>query len=348
MKQSTQSLDLETLAPYLNSKIDNFGKIIKCDKFSVGQSNPTFKLTTNSGRYVLRRQPPGKLLKSAHAVDREYRVMNALRNTSVPVPRVYHLCEDIEVIGSKFYVMDFAEGQQFINPALEEIEKSRRAEYYYAVVDNLAALHKLDIIELGLEDFGKGDNFFQRQIELWIRQYRAAETETRNSMETLIKELPIRLAAIIESDPALHNQKTLTHGDYKFDNLLFKVGSPELLAVLDWELSTIGHPLADLAYLCMNLRLPQQAITRGLAGVDLAAEQIPEEAALIARYCTQRNIDVIHDMPFYIAFSFFRLASICQGVYHRAISGNASNEQGKSAGAVTQSLADMGVSLLQN
>lgn len=339
MSQSTQTLDLAVLAPYLKDNIENFGEITDCKKFSIGQSNPTFLITTDSQQYVLRRQPPGELLKSAHQVDREYRVMSALKATAVPVPNMYHLCEDKSVLGSMFYVMGFANGTQHANPRLETIDKEDREGYHFAVVDNLAALHSLDIAELGLEDFGKGTDFFKRQIELWTRQYRAAETETRKDMETLIEALP-RL------QPEDTGEKTLTHGDYKFDNLIFKKDSSELLAVLDWELSTIGHPLADLAYLCMNLRLPQTSLSKGLGGIDRTAEGIPSETMLVERYCAQRGIPNIENLNYYIAFSFFRLASICQGVYKRAISGNASSEQGKSAGMVTDALAAMGVEAL--
>ena len=339
MTTDTQTLDIDVLNKYLSKKIDGFGPITAAKKFSIGQSNPTFLLSTDTGKYVLRRQPPGELLKSAHAVDREYRVIDALSGTGVPVPRVHHLCEDRSIIGSQFYIMDFADGTQYANPNLEGVAKEQRKDYFFAVVDNLAVLHSLDIVELGLEDFGKGDNFFSRQIDLWTRQYRAAETDDRPDMESLIQKLPEQL-------PKDDGAKTLTHGDYKFDNVIFKKDSAELLAVLDWELSTIGHPLADLAYLCMNLRLPQTSLAKGLGDIDLAAEAIPTEEELVARYCKQRGIDSIPHLNFYIAFSFFRLASICQGVYKRAISGNASSEQGKTAGEVTNALAAMGVQAL--
>lgn len=201
-------------------------------------------------------------------------------------------------------------------------------------------MHELDIVDIGLETFGKGTDFFKRQIDLWIRQYRAAETETRSNVERLIEELPKLL-------PADDGAKALIHGDYKFDNLIFHKDQPKILATLDWELSTIGHPISDLAYLCMNLRLPTDAqVSIGLAGIDREANGIPSEQALIDRYCEKRGLPTINNMNFYLAFSFFRLASICQGVYKRAISGNASSERGKFAGAFTDRLAQLGVELL--
>ena len=286
MSDPTQQLDTNLLDDYLSTALPELGKIIESKKFGIGQSNPTFWFKTNTGEFVLRRQPPGELLKSAHAVDREYRVMHALRDTAVPVPRVYHLCEDRDVLGSKFFIMDFANGEQHANPALESVEKENREGYFYEVVDKLAALHKLDIKKIGMEDFGKGDNFFSRQIELWTRQYRAAETDNRPDMETLISKLPELL-------PADDNTKSLTHGDYKFDNVIFAKGEPRLLAILDWELSTIGHPMADFAYFLMNLRLPQMAMTKGLGGMNLKEECIPHESELITRYCQQTESPLV-------------------------------------------------------
>lgn len=340
MTGQAQQLDIELLNRYLSDKINDFQKIIEYKKFSIGQSNPTYLLNTSNKQYVLRRQPPGELLKSAHQVDREFRVMQALYNTAVPVPRMYHLCEDREVLGSQFYIMDFANGKQHANPTLTDVDKSERADYFFAFIDNIAVMHNLDLVEIGLDDFGKGTEFFKRQIDLWIRQYRAAETDTRPNVETLINELPKLL-------PVDSNERVLIHGDYKFDNLIFEKDKPKILATLDWELSTIGHPISDLAYLCMNLRLPaDQGVSTGLAGIDKAAHGIPSEQALIDRYCEKRGISQINNMNFYLAFSFFRLASICQGVYKRAISGNASSEHGKSAGEFTEILAKLGVELL--
>jgi len=340
MNNQAQQLDIDLLNRYLIDKIEGFQNIIECKKFNIGQSNPTYLLNTPSRQYVLRRQPPGKLLKSAHQVDREFRVMQALYTTAVPVPQVHHLCEDRDVIGSQFFIMDFANGTQHANPTLLDVDKSERADYFFALVDNIAAMHNLDLVEIGLDDFGKGTDFFKRQIDLWIRQYRAAETDPRANVETLINELPKLL-------PADSNERVLIHGDYKFDNLIFEKDKPKILATLDWELSTIGHPIADLAYMCMNFRLPaDKGISKGLAGIDKAACGIPSEQALIDRYCEQRGLSAIDNMNFYLAFSFFRLASICQGVYKRAISGNASSEQGKLAGEFTDVLAKLGVELL--
>ncbi|MBT8115030.1 MAG: phosphotransferase family protein [Arenicella sp.] len=339
MPETIKEIDVATLGAYLEKNIDSFHGLKELIKFDVGQSNPTYKLVAQSGDYVLRRQPPGELLKSAHQVDREYRVMNALRDTDVPVPVMHHLCTDKSIIGSMFFVMEFANGKPILDPALTDIEKARRADYYMAAIDILAAIHSVDLVATKLSDFGKGVDYFARQTALWTKQYRLAETDQRDDMETLIEWLPANL-------PTDDGQVTLTHGDYKFDNMLFAPGNPRAIAVLDWELSTLGHPIADLAYFCMCLRMPSSGVVLGLGGVDREELGIPTEDALLNRYCTTRGLDGIPHFNTYLAFSFFRLASISQGVYKRSKMGNASSERAVFAGEGARQLAAEAIKLI--
>ncbi len=338
MSGDAHALDVERLSQYLERHLEGFQGPLTARKFPGGQSNPTFLLTARSGEYVLRRQPPGPLLKSAHAVDREYRVLKALSRTAVPVPRPYHLCEDREVIGSLFYVMARVKGRVFWDPALPEVARSSRAAYHEALVDNLAALHAVDVDAAGLADYGRAGNYFERQIAVWTKQYRASQTDHHAGMERLIAWLPANCVAD-EGPPSL------VHGDYRIDNLIFDAQGPKLLATLDWELSTLGNGLADLAYLCMCLRLPPDAPIRGLAGEDRAALGIPDEAALVARYCALRGMPGVPHWSFYLAFSYFRLAAILQGVKRRAQEGNASARNAPEMGAMAYTLADAGASL---
>ncbi|NND81743.1 MAG: phosphotransferase family protein [Gammaproteobacteria bacterium] len=339
MSAPTNDIDIAALGAYLEQQIDSFHGLRELIKFDVGQSNPTYKLVADSGEYVLRRQPPGELLKSAHQVDREYRVMHALADTDVPVPPMYHLCEDRDVLGSMFFVMGFAAGEQFIDPRLPPIDKADRKDYFYAAIDTMAAIHDVDLGAVGLSDFGRGVDYFARQTALWTKQYRAAETDNKPDMETLIEWLPANM-------PADDGQLTLTHGDYKFDNMLFVRGQPQVLAVLDWELSTLGHPVADLAYFCMCLRMPSSGLVLGLGGLDLKELGIPGEEQLLARYCSTRSIDDVPYFNTFLAFSFFRLASISQGVYKRSKLGNASSEKAVFAGEAARLLAAEAVKLI--
>lgn len=332
-------LDHLKLAAYLEQHVAGFNNLNQIEKFSVGQSNPTFLLHADSGKYVLRRQPPGELLKSAHMVDREFRVMHALENTDVPVPTMYHLCEDKDILGSLFFIMSFVDGEMLADPALPKVSKDRRASYHHKVIETLAAIHNVDLDEVDLADYGKGGQFFERQIGLWTHQYRSAETELLDDMETLINWLPANL-------PQDDGQVTLIHGDYKFDNMLFVKGQAKVAAVLDWELSTLGHPIADLAYLCMGFRIPSIGLMTGLGGLDRDELAIPEESELVAYYCQMRQIEKIEHWNFYLAFSFFRLASICQGVYKRSLGGNASSEHAADAGKAAKILAKLGVELI--
>ncbi|MDX1515213.1 MAG: phosphotransferase [Woeseiaceae bacterium] len=339
MPRDIETLDTASLGRYLEQHVPGFHGDVDAEKFAHGQSNPTYLLTAASGQYVLRRKPPGKLLKSAHAVDREFRVIAALADTDVPVPRAIHLCEDDDVIGSMFYVMSFVSGRIFQDPALPELDTADRGAIHDELVRVLAALHDVDVAAAGLGDFGHPGNYFERQTGRWTKQYRAAETARIDAVEALIDWLP---ANVPPDDGAVG----LIHGDYRIDNVIFHDSEPRAVAVLDWELSTLGHPMADLAYYCMCLRLPRDAGVNGLAGLDLAALGIPDEPAVIARYCTLRDIDGIDHWPFYLAFSFFRLASICQGVYKRALDGNASNARAEQMGRTVEPLAAAGVAMI--
>jgi aminoglycoside phosphotransferase (APT) family kinase protein len=339
MTNTHQQLDVARLARYLEDHVPGFEGPVDAEKFAGGQSNPTFLLKARSGRYVLRRQPPGELLKSAHAVDREFRVLTALSGSAVPVARPYHLCEDRDVIGSLFYVMSFEDGRIFWNPALPELPQPDRAVCYDAVLQTMAALHDVDVDAVGLTDFGRPGNYFERQIGVWTKQYRAAETERLDAMEALIDWLP-------NACPVDTDRPTLVHGDFRIDNLMFERDSYRVKAVLDWELSTLGNPLADLAYFCMCLRLPSDGHIPGLAGQDRVALGVPQEVQIVARYCELRGIEPIRDWHFYLAFSFFRLAAIAQGVKSRALKGNASSAAALRVGEMAGRLADEAVRVI--
>jgi aminoglycoside phosphotransferase (APT) family kinase protein len=329
----------EVLAEYLRHHVPGFFGPLAITKFPGGQSNPTYKLDAASGRYVLRRKPSGQLLASAHAVDREFRVLAALHGMGVPVAKPLHLCSDVSVFGTMFYVMEFLEGRVFWDPALPDLKAPQRGPIFDALIDTLAAIHKVDVELVGLSDFGKPGNYFARQIGRWSEQYRASETQQIPAMETLMTELPSRC-------PADDGVVALVHGDYRIDNLLFDDVAPRVRAVFDWELSTLGHPLADLGYLCMALRLPRNPSLPGLAGLDRAELGIPDEATMLARYSAATGRAIPADWNFVLAFSFFRLAAIAQGVAKRAQQGNASSTQAAQAGAMTTVLAQMGVGVL--
>lgn len=328
--------DPATLAEYLSAHLPGFTGPVKVEKFTDGQSNPTFLLNTDRQHYVLRRKPPGQLLASAHAVDREYQLLKGLQGTRVPVPTPFLLCMDESVIGSQFYVMSHEPGDIFWDPALPGQTQGDRRGRYYALIDTLAALHDVDHHAAGLGDFGRPGNYYARQLDRWARQYRAAATGRIPEMETLIRWLEARL-------PDDDGQHGLIHGDYRLDNVIFHSGEPRIRAVLDWELSTTGHPLADLAYYCMALRMPREGEMRGLQGLDRERLAIPGEAELVRRYCQNRGLEGISHWPFCLAFSFFRLAAILQGVYQRGLEGNASSERATRMGRLVEPLATMGL-----
>ncbi len=316
----TQHLDTQAVASYLRDRLPGFDAPIEARKFEGGQSNPTFLLKTGAGNYVLRRKPSGQLLKSAHAVDREFRVQRALFDTDVPVAAVHVLCEDPNVIGSDFYVMDHIAGRNFNEPSMDGLTRPDRT----AIIDDmnrvLAALHEVDIDAAGLSDFGPPGHYLERQVGRWSKQYRASQTEDLPDMNALMQRL-------VEDMPEDDGQRTLVHGDYRIDNMIFEETGTNCLAVLDWELSTIGHPYADLASVIMQWQLPAGAQGRGLQGVDRDSLGLPSDSAFIAAYCARRNIAGIDDFGFYLAFCFFRMAAIIQGVLRRALDGNASNPE---------------------
>lgn len=335
MQTAVDTLDAKTLGPYLEANVDGFSGLRAIEKFADGQSNPTFRISAASGDYVLRRQPPGELLKSAHAVDREFRVMAALAASDVPVPRVLHLCEDREFIGSLFYVMEFCDGRIFWQAPLPEVSKSDRTAIYDDMNRVLAALHQVDVDKVGLSDYGKPGNYFERQFDRWSSQYRASETGRIDAMETLMTWLG-------ENLPDDDGRVSLVHGDYRLDNMIFDSKEPRVIALLDWELSTLGHPFADVGYQCMQLRMPDRTGSiSGLRGRDLGALGIPTEKEYVARYCERVGIERIENFGFYVAFSFFRLAAIIQGVAKRAIDGNASNKNAAAMGAYVQPMAEL-------
>jgi len=312
------TLDTAAVARWLADNLDGFEGPITATKFDVGQSNPTFRLDSPSGQYVLRRKPPGVLLKSAHAVDREFRVQKALADTDVPVAKMHLLCEEDDVIGSAFYVMDFVEGRNFDDPRLPELDNEQRVQVIDEMGRVLAAIHSVDINAFGLSDYGPEGNYFERQVGRWTKQYRASETETIPQMDQLIDWLAANI-------PADDGKRTLVHGDYRIDNMLFAKDRPEVVAVLDWELSTIGHPYADLAAVIMQWQMPPGNEGRGLAGVNRAALGLPTDDAFIAAYCQRMGLPGIEKFGFYLAFCFFRMGAIIQGVKKRALDGNASD-----------------------
>ena len=339
MNDGVHTLDVEKLSDYLTQQLDEFTGIKKSKKFNTGQSNPTYLLETAEKKYVLRKKPPGDLLPSAHAVDREYRIIKALEETKVPVPRTVFLCNDESIIGTIFYIMEFVDGRIFWDPTLPEIDENKRMKVYEETVHIMAELHKIDVEKAGLLDFGKPGNYFERQVGRWIKQYRAAETESYPEVETLI-------AWLEKTMPDDDGLISIVHGDYRLYNMIFDHREERMLALLDWELSTIGHPYADLAYQCMNWHIPQIGITPGLAGINLEKLGIPSEDDYVSNYCSKMGINSIPNWSFYLAFGFFRLAGIAQGVYKRSIQGNASADNAKELGAAVPILGEIALSIV--
>ncbi|MGH6814440.1 MAG: phosphotransferase [Hyphomicrobiaceae bacterium] len=338
--QQAARIDTAALARYLEAHLPGFEGPIEAQKTPTGQSNPTFMLSTPSGRYVLRKKPPGQLLKSAHQVEREYRVMKGLEHTDVPVPRMLHLAEDDGVLGTAFFLMEFVDGTVFWDPALPELTKVQRAKVYDEQNRALAALHTVDPVKVGLGDFGKAGSYFARQRGRWTKQYRASETERIEEMEALI-------AWLERNEPPDDGRVSLVHGDYRIDNMIFAADASRLLAIIDWELSTLGHPFSDLAYQCMQWRLPNGGAMRGLGDVDRRALGIPTEADYVAGYCGRMGLSEIPHWTFCLAFSFFRLAAIVQGVKKRGLEGNASNpERAQRSGEMVTILARMGAGVI--
>jgi len=326
--------DIANLERYLRDHVEGFPGNLEVEQFKGGQSNPTFMLKAGPRRYVLRRKPPGKLLPSAHAVDREHRVITALHASGFPVAKTYCLCMDDAVIGTAFYVMDYVAGRVLWEPSLPHLPKDQRGAYFDELNRVIALLHSLDYASIGLSDYGKPGNYIERQINRWTKQYRASETERIEAMENLIEWLPKNIPA--------GDETTIVHGDYRMDNVMFHPTEPKILAVLDWELSTLGHPLADFSYHCMTWRMPEGAHARGLAGADFAALGIPTEREYVAMYCRRTGRDRIDHFEYYLAYNMFRLAAILQGVMARALQGNAASAEALEAGRRTRAIAEEG------
>ncbi|NNU80604.1 phosphotransferase family protein [Halovulum dunhuangense] len=320
MAEAADLLPVARAEEWLRGRIPGFSRIHAAQKTATGQSNPTFILETDAGRLVLRRKPPGRLLKSAHAVEREYRVLSALHGRGVPVPKPWCLCEDEAVLGTAFFVMEHVAGRCENDPRAPGLSRWTRAALYDDMNRCLAALHALDPDAIGLSDFGRPGDYFARQLSRWTAQYRASQTEPQPQMEALIDWLGAHL-------PPEDGMVALVHGDWRLDNLLFDPASGRITAVLDWELSTLGHPLADLGAQIMQWQMPVGPDSRGLDGVDREASGIPSDAAYVARYAERRGWRAPPDMRFPVAFAFFRMAAILQGVRKRALDGNASNPE---------------------
>jgi aminoglycoside phosphotransferase (APT) family kinase protein len=332
MAVTADDLPLDRLAAWLYNHVDGFRGPLAAERFAGGQSNPSYRLDAASGRYVLRRKPPGPLLPSAHAVEREFRVMRALRHSTVPVPQVHALCEDDRVIGSAFYVMEFLDGRIFWDQRLPEIaDPAARGAMFDSMNAVIAALHSIDYRAAGLGDFGRPGNYMARQIARWSRQYRASETEPIAAMDRLIDWLPRHLPP--EGAPAV------VHGDYRMDNLVFHNTEPRVIGVLDWELSTIGDPIADFAYHAMSWRVTPE-LFRGLRGIDFAASGIPDESAYVAAYCRRTRRERIDAWEFYMVYSLFRIAAIAQGIAKRAIDGTAASREAADIGRTARPLAE--------
>jgi aminoglycoside phosphotransferase (APT) family kinase protein len=327
--------DVERLSAFLHSQWPDFQGPLTVRQFQGGQSNPTYLLQTPRSNIVMRSKPGpvAKLLPSAHAIEREYRVMRALAAHGIPVPETFLLVEDESVIGRAFYLMQHVEGRVFWEQSLPGVSDAERAAIYDEMNRVIAQLHTVDVAAAGLADFGKAGNYFERQIGRWTRQYRASETERNSAMDRLIEWLPQHIPP--------GDETAVVHGDYRMDNLIFDPVEPRIIAVLDWELSTLGHPLADFSYHCMSWHIPPGAF-RGIAGLDLAALGIPSEAEYIARYRQRTGRGPIEHWNFYLAYNLFRIAAILQGVFKRASEGLGSSNDAADAGSRARGLADIG------
>lgn len=337
------AFDIAALQRHLEANLSGFAGPLSVEQFKGGQSNPTFKLVTPGATYVMRSKPGpvAKLLPSAHAIEREFAVMRALHGTPVPVPAMHLLCEDESVIGRAFYVMEFVPGRVLWDQALPDMTPAQRGAIYDEMNRVIAALHRVDVAAAGLSGYGKPGNYFERQIARWSRQYVASITEPIEAMDRLMEWLPNHMPASARDE----SQVAVVHGDYRLDNMVFHPAEPRVLAVLDWELSTIGHPLADFSYHCMSWHIPHGTF-RGIGGLDLAALGIPDERAYVQRYCERTgraSADaVMADWNFYMAYNLFRMAGILQGIAKRVVDGTAASAQARQSAAGARPLAEMG------
>jgi len=340
------AFDIGALQRYLEARMPGFAGPLTVEQFKGGQSNPTYKLVTPGMSYAMRAKPgpAAKLLASAHAIEREFRVMSALAATDVPVAKMHVLCEDESVIGRAFYVMEFMQGRVLWDQSLPGMTNAGRAAIYDEMNRVIAALHNVDVQAVGLADYGKPGNYFERQIGRWSKQYLASVTEPIAAMDSLMAWLPANIPASARDA----SQVSVVHGDFRLDNLVFHPTEPRILAVLDWELSTVGHPLADFSYHCMSWHIPPGSF-RGIGGVDIAALGIPDEKSYVRRYCERTGrtgagaVDaVMRDWTFYMAYNLFRLAAILQGIAKRVQVGTAASAEAQRAGSGTRTLAEMG------
>lgn len=333
--RANHRFDEPRLERYLTETMPGFRGPLRVLQFAGGQSNPTFLLQTSGGRFVMRKKPPGTLLQSAHQVEREYRIIKALATTDVPVPRVHLLCEDADIIGTAFFVMDCVEGRIMRDPLMPGSSQQERAACYDSMNDVLARLHKVDFRAVGLGDYGRPEAYVARQVARWSKQYEASKTDEIASMDRLIEWLPRHIPP--------GDETTIAHGDYRIENLIFHPTEPRVVAVLDWELSTLGHPLADLAWCCRSYHCPPGIDgLLSFQGMDLKAAGIPTEEEFIDAYCRRTGRTDVRDHLFFVAFSFFRGAAILQGIAMRARLGNASGPDAGLRGAMTRLTAEIG------
>lgn len=325
--RESHRFDVERLVDYIRQHLGTSAHSVTVQQFDAGQSNPTFLITVDDTPYVLRKKPPGKLLPKAHMVEREFRVMGALADTAVPVPKMLLLCEDPEIIGTPFFLMEYVQGRVFWDARFPDTKPTERTALFSAMNETLAALHTVDIDAVGLSDYGRKGNYFARQISIWTRQYEASQTESIDAMNQLISWLPQHLPE--------DETSSLVHGDYRLDNMIFHPTEPKVIALLDWELSTIGHPLADLAYTCMSFIIdtPYHPAVHSAAGPDSG---LPTMETYVSDYCRRTGRSDIPDWNFYMAFSIFRSAAILQGVYKRGLQGNASSSKALQLGHLVQ------------
>ena len=342
------AFDIEVMTAWLRQHVQGFEGPLQVEMFKGGQSNPTYKLVTPGKSYVMRAKPGpvAKLLPSAHAIEREYRVMKGLAGTDVPVPHMYALCEDESIMGRAFYIMEFMEGRVLWDQSLPGMTPEQRAEIYDEMNRVIAALHSVKFADQGLADYGKSGNYFERQIGRWSKQYVASVTQPIPEMDQLMAWLPANMPASARDE----SRVSIVHGDYRLDNLMFHPTEPRVIAVLDWELSTLGHPLADFSYHCMSWHIPAE-LGRGIAGLDIAALGIPAEADYIRRYCERtglQDIATLHrDWNFYLAYNMFRIAAILQGIAKRVEAGTASSAQAKASGDTARPMAELAWSFAQ-
>ncbi len=344
----THAFDVDALSAWMAQHVEGFQGPVTVEMFKGGQSNPTYKLVTPQRSYVMRSKPGpvAKLLPSAHAIEREFKVMSGLADTEVPVPRMYALCEDEAIIGRAFYIMEFKDGRVLWDQSLPEMDNAQRAAIYDELNRVIAALLMVDVHKQGLADYGKPGNYFERQIGRWSKQYQASITQPIEEMDKLMAWLPQNMPASARDE----SKVSIVHGDYRLDNVMFDKDRAQAIAVLDWELSTLGHPLADFSYHCMAWHIPAN-LGRGIGGLDIASLGIPSEDEYMRRYCERTGLatpeQLKADWNFYLAYNMFRIAAILQGIAKRVEAGTASSAQAKAAGDTARPMAQLAWSYAQ-